>query len=580
MSLKSRLNQLKNTPAPQEQAVHEPETDEILRSHPDVDKLMIFSYKESYVKTEDGIFASNLKFSSPGALLKEIKRVSGLAGVDFRENSFFKINNGIVVKSFLPPLTKDVCGILSRETERQIQDTFISDDILVYLKECVESQKNILITGPSEIDKEALLSLLTELVDDEKTFIICDKYSKMKTGRKTFVFSLFDSKSVAITDYDTIFVAEPTVDEFLEMAGSVICGKKGIITAMTLKDGDVAENLKMLFALRGVPAEEAENLVFSTFDVLINCGLDENETPYIRSVISTNPLEKIYIDPSEPEIEENTEELNNETEDSEPESESEDIEADYVFDLSTPKKKAQILKEKIKRKKFEQEAFAKNQIQTEPEFSYGTDESSESGIDFEEVKITAEGVDENEDGAEKDYDEVSEEQSPEAVLAEPASERNEYEGSDTETVNNEVISEETDMHVPEEEFNVEVETEDVSEENHDEITIEPEIIAENDLTSDIVENEAFDENSTEPQQENKIDVESVEIVQDKEVLPEADFADGILPSMPVMTAKKTRIKVKRKPGNSDKFNASIEPEDDLFDAPEEFVNNDENNNEN
>lgn len=381
MSLKNRLDQIKNNVEPE---YEEPDIRELMETHPDIKELIIYSYREAYVKTGSEPLKTNLEFSSPSALAEEVRKAAGTT----ERESFLKINGDLVIKTFMPPFTKDVCAMISRTSTKVIADSFISDEILVYLKNCVENRKNVLITGSPSIDKARLLGMLTELVDDDKTFVICDRYSKIKTEKRTFMFSAFDSRQAAILDYDTLFAVEPSAEELLEISKSVLSGKNGVIAAISLKPGvDENEILKTMLLTTGLSSENAEKIIIQSFDVIINCGTDEENRPFISGIYETSPYKKVFehelysedFQPEEPEPSEPVEE------------------AKYVFDLPTPKKKAAKFKDKIKKKKAAREFLVATQIQTKPDEQTMSSKGEEpANVSFEEISLTAKGVsDEN-----------------------------------------------------------------------------------------------------------------------------------------------------------------------------------------
>ena len=381
MSLKNRLDQIKNNVEPE---YEEPDIRELMETHPDIKELIIYSYREAYVKTGSEPLKTNLEFSSPSALAEEVRKAAGTT----ERESFLKINGDLVIKTFMPPFTKDVCAIISRTPTEVIADSFISDEILVYLKNCVENRKNVLITGSPAIDKARLLGMLTELVDDDKTFVICDRYSKIKTEKRTFMFSAFDSRQAAILDYDTLFAVEPSAEELLEISKSVLSGKNGVIAAISLKPGvDENEILKTMLLTTGLSSENAEKIIMQSFDVIINCGTDEENRPFISGIYETSPYKKVF------EHELYSEDLQPE----EPEPSGPVEEAKYVFDLPTPKKKAAKFKDKIKKKKAAREFLVATQIQTKPDEQTMSSKGEEpANVSFEEISLTAKGVsDEN-----------------------------------------------------------------------------------------------------------------------------------------------------------------------------------------
>ena len=325
MSLKDRLNNGIRTAKPKEEikSLSKPSAAagaaypnginilEAMLIDENVNSVYINGAKNIYIERKGKLLKSTVSFRDNIQLTNLILKLAQEAGIEENEISSymkFPLKQGILVKAVLPP----VCNLPSLyikcyhdklATVRNFQDTGIISKELALIFEALASIKyNIIIAGDADTLKTSILSAISKLLPANTRGFIFDNHGEVKTKAPSCSVLNLSSlvKKEALEIIHSIITSNPDKiilnDEEENLLNCFIKplkqGYKGLITTVEALSREEALD-KVLKTIKNenpdLNDEDAKNILYSTFNLIIFCKKDREG---VRKITSIAEIEK------------------------------------------------------------------------------------------------------------------------------------------------------------------------------------------------------------------------------------------------------------------------------------------------
>ena len=229
---------------------------EFLRD-PTVTEIMINGPQEIHVERRGKLTLSDAKFPSDAALMAAVRNMLQYVGkrVD-QEHPMMdaRLPDGSRVHVALPPCSRKGVVVTIRKFSRQAFDM----DFLVkigcvsplardFLKLCILTEKNLLISGGTSCGKTSLLNVLSEYIHKDRRIVVIEESSELQLrqphviGLETRAADRYGRGEVTIRDLfksslrmrpDRVIVGECRGGEALDMIQAMTSGHAGSMTTL------------------------------------------------------------------------------------------------------------------------------------------------------------------------------------------------------------------------------------------------------------------------------------------------------------------------------------------------------------
>lgn len=265
---------------------------------PDITEIMVNNPSQIYIERGGKIEKTNLAFDSPAHLTHVISRYFGSANKLVHERSpiaDMRLADGSRVHAILPPAAPDgpvlsirrFTGILPT-MEALIENGTLRKKDAHFLKEAVQSRKNIFISGGTASGKTTFLNALAAFIPEEERIVTIEDAAELElSGRHNLVrlearASAVDGVgAITLSDLirsslrlrpDRIIVGEVRGNEAYDMIQAMQTGHPG---SMSTGHGngipDMLDRLSLLLmTASGLPWEACRHMVASSIDLIMH----------------------------------------------------------------------------------------------------------------------------------------------------------------------------------------------------------------------------------------------------------------------------------------------------------------------
>lgn len=281
MSLKSRLQKNREAKSFGSGSSGCPDFDLILylKKHPEITSLTAYSHDNIFAE-KNGVSRKIIKsFASKEKYFEQIKKLSALSNSNSSEkNLHFTVNlpQGYFAEVFLPPLVQhEPIVIVSNSSivKNNDFDKIISDEMLEYLKKCVDKKINIFVVAPSNIDKSSVLNVLSQTADKNKSILLCDdKQTLVSQNPCNIRFTKALIKNEIKISADNIFCSEADTDDLLKIFKMILSGQNGFVVSLSANtNSDLLMTMRNLILLSNMNLfeENADFMVTSAMQVVV-----------------------------------------------------------------------------------------------------------------------------------------------------------------------------------------------------------------------------------------------------------------------------------------------------------------------
>lgn len=275
MSLKSRIQ--KNRRSKSSSSNTDVDLLEFFDSNKELETLHLYSSNDIYEEKNNIMKKSDFSFSSQAVYVEEIQRISELYGSmpSFSNpEATINISDEITMKIFVPPvISEGIYTVISKNKElSNSSNIIISNEINLYLKECLKQKLNIFVEGEASINKAIVLEFLSGILNNQKT-LVYDKNNEIKSKKPCSVKINDFYKNIREIPFDNIFINEADTNELIKIFELIIGGFKGFVVSLSLKnDTDILASLRnmLLLASPNLFEENADFMSTSSVDVIVS----------------------------------------------------------------------------------------------------------------------------------------------------------------------------------------------------------------------------------------------------------------------------------------------------------------------
>lgn len=262
-----------------------------------VTEIMVNTHNEIFIERNGKLIESGQSFSSDHAVMSVIERIISPLGRRIDESSPMvdaRLKDGSRVNAIIPPLAiKGPCLTIRKFSKRRlhfediIQYGSVTEEMVQFLKICIEQRKNVIVSGGTGSGKTTLLNVLSNFIPDSERIITIEDAAELKLHQPNLVSlearppNLEGKGSVPIRDLvknslrmrpDRIVVGECRGGEALDMLQAMNTGHDGsLTTAHANSPRDVLSRLEVMVLMSGInlPVTAIREQIASAVDIIV-----------------------------------------------------------------------------------------------------------------------------------------------------------------------------------------------------------------------------------------------------------------------------------------------------------------------
>ncbi|MDD3237198.1 MAG: ATPase, T2SS/T4P/T4SS family [Candidatus Gastranaerophilales bacterium] len=332
MSLKSRLLNKKNNQPKEEDSFIiqkpiesvEPAKIDLLNyfeMHNDIDSITIYGVDKIYCEKNNLPVETDLFFPTDESILKEINAIANkFDKIINAQNPTFSLilSNGVKVDAIIPPLIENGAFLsikknnsINKKKTDFIKEKAISNEMILFLKECLKNKLNIFITGDANVDKTSVLNFILNLSNKENSLITLEAIPELKPKTEKIVNLIKHHGNIQKTikkalklNFDRFAISNCEINELITVFEYINQGYNGFVTSFSTKScNSFLSSVQSLILLNhpNMSKENTDTLISSSIDIVVQVAktADEQERIIAISEIdetkSTIKSEDIFI---------------------------------------------------------------------------------------------------------------------------------------------------------------------------------------------------------------------------------------------------------------------------------------------
>jgi len=255
----------------------------------EIDSLSIYSFDRVFVEKSGVVEESDLFFKDNDEVRKIIDVLANEYDVIINSQSpsfSVSLGNRIKINAIIPPMIKDG-AFLSLKRVMKSSDSnplngdnkFVSNEISLFLKECLKRNLNVFVAGNSSVDKFSALNYIASLIPQEESIVTIEAAPQLKLKQNCTInlvkyknaFAKIIKKAMNLKQ-DKIIIADAKIEELQALYEAIVSGTTGIITSLSVKSyNDLIPSLQNLILLnnQNFNVENANSLISTAIDVIV-----------------------------------------------------------------------------------------------------------------------------------------------------------------------------------------------------------------------------------------------------------------------------------------------------------------------
>jgi pilus assembly protein CpaF len=272
---------------------------------PAITEIMVNNHQEIFIEQAGKLIDSGESFSGDHAVLSVIERIITPLGRRIDESSPMvdaRLKDGSRVNAIIPPLALKGPSLTIRKFAKErldfnnlIEFGSINQEMVDFLKICVEQRKNIIVSGGTGSGKTTLLNVLSNFIPKSERIITVEDAAELRLNQPNLVSlearppNLEGRGAITIRELvkntlrmrpDRIVVGECRGGEALDMLQAMNTGHDGSLTtahANTPRDALSRLEVMVLMAGMDLPVTAIREQVASAVDIIVqqtrfSCG--------------------------------------------------------------------------------------------------------------------------------------------------------------------------------------------------------------------------------------------------------------------------------------------------------------------
>ena len=270
---------------------------EQLLNDPEITEIMINGPRQIYVEMSGKLTLSTVAFETNGQLLQVIDRVVSSIGRRVDESSPMvdaRLKDGSRVNVIIPPLALNGATMTIRKFSAErftiddlIRFNSITRSMAEFLRACVRSRLNILVSGGTGSGKTTTLNIISNFIPEDERIITVEDAAELQLQQEHVVTlesrppNVEGRGRISIRDLvinclrmrpDRIVVGECRGGEALDMLQAMNTGHDGSLTTIHANSpGDTLSRLETLVLMAGadLPSRAIREQIASAIDVIV-----------------------------------------------------------------------------------------------------------------------------------------------------------------------------------------------------------------------------------------------------------------------------------------------------------------------
>ncbi|NJN95959.1 MAG: CpaF family protein [Anaerolineales bacterium] len=292
---------------------------EVLLADENVSEIMVNGPEKVFVERKGKLTKTNIIFESNEHVMKVIDRIVSPLGRRIDESSPYvdaRLPDGSRVNAIIPPLALNGPTLTIRKFEKDpltIEDLIrfgsMSSETAEFLKACVKSRLNIVVSGGTGSGKTTLLNVLSSFIPNDERIITVENAAELQLRQEHVVTlesrppNIEGKGEVTIRDLvintlrmrpDRVVVGECRGGETLDMLQAMNTGHDGsLTTAHANTPRDMLSRLETMCLMAGMdlPVRAIREQVASAVDLIIQQSRLRDGTRKIVNVTEVQGME-------------------------------------------------------------------------------------------------------------------------------------------------------------------------------------------------------------------------------------------------------------------------------------------------
>ncbi len=270
---------------------------EALLADESVTEIMVNSFNDIYIERSGRLQKSDVNYSSHKAVLSTIERIVSPLGRRIDESSPMvdaRLKDGSRVNAIIPPLAlKGPCITIRKFSKKKLQASdlvgfkAVNENMMKFLKICVEQKRNIVISGGTGSGKTTLLNVLSNFIPHGERVITIEDAAELQLAQPHLVSlearppNMEGRGAITIRDLvknclrmrpDRIVVGECRGGEALDMLQAMNTGHEGSLTtghANTPRDMISRLEVMVMMAGMDLPVQAIREQISSAVNMIV-----------------------------------------------------------------------------------------------------------------------------------------------------------------------------------------------------------------------------------------------------------------------------------------------------------------------
>ena len=295
-----------------------------LINDPEITDIMVNNSNHIYVEKKGRLELTSKKFSSNTQVRQIIERILAPLGRRIDESVPMvdaRLADGSRVNAIIPPLslTGPTLTIRKFGTERLtipdlIKLNTLNDTMAEFLKACVLTHKNIIVSGGTGSGKTTILNILSEFIPQEERLVTIEDAAELKLQHDHWIrlesrpSNVEGKGSISSRDLfknslrmrpDRIIIGECRGPESLDMLQAMNTGHDGSMTTIHANSTqDVLSRLDSLILMSGIeiPLRAIREMIASAIDIIVHTSrMTDGSRKIVQITEVTGMLDELHI---------------------------------------------------------------------------------------------------------------------------------------------------------------------------------------------------------------------------------------------------------------------------------------------